>query len=73
VQVIAGGSLATMTAGMLWPFAFGVLAAVILDELQLAFSAFGVAYATYYLSASVGSPLVGRLVDRLEYGHTSSW
>lgn len=70
VTEIAGGSLAIMMAGMFWPFAFGVLAAVILEEFQLTPSAFGIAYAVYYLSASLGSPLVGRMVDRLEHRHT---
>jgi predicted MFS family arabinose efflux permease len=60
-------SLAIMTSSMFWPFAFGVLAPVILDEFDLTAGAFGVTYAIYYLSATIGSTWVGRGVDALTY------
>lgn len=64
---IAGVSLSVMVANTVWPFAFGVLAPVLLDELSLTAGMFGFTYAVYYASASLGSPLVVRLSDRLAF------
>lgn len=62
---VAVMSLGVMVAGTVWPFAFGVLAPVLLTELALSPWMFGIIYAVYYASASIGSPWVGRLADRL--------
>lgn len=52
-----------MVAGSLWPFLVAVLAPVIRDELRLGAAELGVAYASYYLTASLSSYPAGRLVD----------
>lgn len=64
---IAATSLGVMVASTVWPFAFGVLGPVLLDELSLSPGTFGAIYAVYYASASLGSPLVVRLSDRLAF------
>jgi predicted MFS family arabinose efflux permease len=64
---IAAVSLGVMVANTVWPFTFGVLAPVLLDELSLTPGMFGLTYAVYYASASLGSPYVVRLSDRLAF------
>lgn len=64
---VAATSLGVMVASTVWPFAFGVLGPVLLDELALNPGTFGAIYAVYYASASFGSPLVVRLSDRLAF------
>ena len=54
-----------MVAGSLWPFLVAVLAPVIRHELRLSATDLGIAYASYYLAASVSSYPAGRLVDAL--------
>jgi predicted MFS family arabinose efflux permease len=64
---VSGTSLTVMVASTLWPFAFGVLGPVLLTELSLTPGMFGIIYAIYYASASLGSPWVVRLADRLPF------
>jgi predicted MFS family arabinose efflux permease len=64
---IASASLTVMIASTVWPFTFGVLAPTLIDELALTPSVFGIVYSVYYLSAVLGSPLVGNLADRLHF------
>jgi MFS family permease len=59
-------TLATaMAAGTLVAPALAVLASFVLDDLDLSRSQLGLVMAAYYGVAAVGSPPVGRLVDRL--------
>lgn len=58
-----------MVAGALWPFAVAVLAPVLRLRIGVDAAVLGVAYATYYLVASVGSGPAGRLVD----GRSARW
>jgi len=67
---VAGISLIVMVSSTVWPFTFGVLAPLLLDELALTPGSFGLIYAAYYASAAVGSPWVGRMADRLPFRHS---
>ena len=52
---IAALSLGVMVSNTVWPFTFGVLAPVLLEELSLTPAMFGITYAVYYASAAIGS------------------